>query len=381
MSWFSDLVGTSPIDQNFNYDVANADYDPNKGLLSSISDLTSTAGRLRTMGGSLYDRGQGFLSGSDPLMMQQKQWLTRGLQDIGASQAMNLDRMLSMRGIGSGGIRSVVGGSRDRGQGEQLQKGLLNIGQWGVGAGAQLAGMGLQGVQGAGGLYGQAGSLQGGIDTRQLQANIFNTGQTNQQSRYSNEMAYRQAVENRNQKASFANSLMSGLFGLGGQALGGHMFGKAMGGAAKAATNAGSSVVSGGMSLMQNYAMNRKPMTSGALAGSNYNQVTAAPNPMVTNPAANNPAANNTVATNTSNASNQIDQNAQNYSYNMLGDANLGNNYDFDYNNQDWMTSNNAVTPPQQNQMFGQRGAGYGFDLKAWLDRLVGRKPRGREKE
>jgi len=209
MGGLSNFLGINPIDQNFNYQVQNADYDPNQGLLGSIQDLRGTAGRLRTMGRDVYDRGMGFLSGSDPMMQQQRSWLTRGLQDIGSSQAMNLDRSLSMRGIGSGGIRDVVGQSRQRGLGEQLQKGLLGIAQFGVGAGTRLAGLGMQGMQGSGGLYGSAGGLQGGIDARQLQANVFNAGQTNEQRKYTKEMNYRQAVENRNQKASFANSLMS----------------------------------------------------------------------------------------------------------------------------------------------------------------------------
>lgn len=225
MSWLSEFLGTNPIRHDFNYDVSTADYNTNTGLLSSINNINQTGGRLSNMGNQLFTRGQGLLSGQDPMLLQQRNWLSRGLQDVGAQQGLALNRNLAMRGIGSGGIRSIIGASRDRGLGEQYQKGLLSIGRMGLDFGTRLSGLGTQAVGQAGGLYGTAGQLGAGIDSRTLQANMFNAGQTNQRNQFASNMAYQQAVGNRAQKASFANSLIGLVGGLAGNYLGGKMMG------------------------------------------------------------------------------------------------------------------------------------------------------------
>ena len=211
MSWLSNFLGTSPIRHDFNYDVNTADYKTDPRLLASMGDLNRTGGRLLGMGNQMYGSGMDLISGKHPLLMQQRQWLTRGLQDLGATQGLALNRNLAMRGIGSGGLRSIVGASRDRGLGEQYQKGLLGIGQLGLESGTRLAGLGSQAV-------GQAG-----IEARSLQAGQWNAGQLNQRNQFSSQMGYQQAVDNRNQQASFANSLLSLAGGIGGQFLGAHL--------------------------------------------------------------------------------------------------------------------------------------------------------------
>tara|TARA_R100000152_G_C6782269_1_gene219462 strand:+ start:6108 stop:7022 length:915 start_codon:yes stop_codon:yes gene_type:complete len=229
MSWLSEFLGTNPIRHDFNYDVSTADYNTNTGLLSSINNINQTGGRLSNMGNQLFTRGQGLLSGQDPMLLQQRNWLSRGLQDVGAQQGLALNRNLAMRGIGSGGIRSIIGASRDRGLGEEYQKGLLSIGRMGLDFGTRLSGLGTQAVGQAGGLYGTAGQLGAGIDSRTLQANMFNAGQTNQRNQFASNMAYQQAVGNRAQKASFANSLIGLVGGLAGNYLGGQMMGNILG--------------------------------------------------------------------------------------------------------------------------------------------------------
>ena len=230
MSRLSEFLGINPIRHDFNYDVSTADYNTNTGLLSSINNINQTGGRLSNMGNQLFTRGQGLLSGQDPMLLQQRNWLSRGLQDVGAQQGLALNRNLAMRGIGSGGIRSIIGASRDRGLGEQYQKGLLSIGRMGLDFGTRLSGLGTQAVGQAGGLYGTAGQLGAGIDSRTLQANMFNAGQTNQRNQFASNMAYQQAVGNRAQKASFANSLIGLVGGLAGNYLGGQMMGNILGG-------------------------------------------------------------------------------------------------------------------------------------------------------
>lgn len=225
MSWLSEFLGTNPIRHDFNYDVSTADYNTNTGLLSSINNINQTGGRLSNMGNQLFTRGQGLLSGQDPMLFQQRNWLSRGLQDIGAQQGLALNRNLAMRGIGSGGIRSIIGASRDRGLGEQYQKGLLSIGRMGLDFGTRLSGLGTQAVGQAGGLYGTAGQLGAGIDSRTLQANMFNAGQTNQRNQFASNMSYQQAVGNRAQKASFANSLIGLVGGIAGNYFGGQAMG------------------------------------------------------------------------------------------------------------------------------------------------------------
>ena len=223
MSWLSNFLGTSPIRHDFNYDVNTADYKTDPRLLASMGDLNRTGGRLLGMGNQMYGSGMDLISGKHPLLMQQRQWLTRGLQDLGATQGLALNRNLAMRGIGAGGRRSIVGASRDRGLGEQYQKGLLGIGQLGLESGTRLAGLGSQAVGQAGGLYGQAGQLGAGIDARSLQAGQWNAGQMNQRNQFASQMGYQQAVDNRNQRASFGNSLLSLAGGIGGQFLGAHL--------------------------------------------------------------------------------------------------------------------------------------------------------------
>jgi hypothetical protein len=229
MSWLSNFLGTNALDHDFNYDVQSADYNTNAGLLGSIGNINQTGGRLSNMGNQLFDRGQGLLSGQDPMLMQQRSWLSRGLQDVGAQQGLALNRNLAMRGIGSGGLRQVVGRSRDRGLGEQYQKGLLAIGKMGLDFGTKLSGLGTQAVGQAGSLYGQAGQLGAGIDSRSLQANIFNAGQTNQRNQFASNMSYQQAAGNRAQKAAFANSLIGLVGGMAGSYLGGKAMGKILG--------------------------------------------------------------------------------------------------------------------------------------------------------
>ena len=45
----------------------------------------------------------------------------------------------------------------------------------------------------------------------------------NQRNQFASQMGYQQAVDNRNQRASFANSLLSLAGGIGGQFLGAHL--------------------------------------------------------------------------------------------------------------------------------------------------------------
>ena len=218
----------------WSYNAAQSNYGgPNSYLTGAMGNINQSAGNLNTQGTNLMNQGQEFFDPNSAHYQKQRGFLdeaiSRGISD--GSRSMNQN--LASRGVGSGGIRSMLGATNANQTGEQVRRGSNDMYQQGMQTGTSLLGMGMQGLQGAGSLYGQVGQLGAGIDANTLQQSMFNAGQTNQSKQFNAQgardwstMQYNQAAA---QDANVAG-LWGGALGLGGSFLGGYGFGLGQGG-------------------------------------------------------------------------------------------------------------------------------------------------------
>jgi hypothetical protein len=208
-NFISDFLGTTAINQNFNYDPALSDVSgTNAGLDSAITNVSGAGNRLLSQAGSTFTQGQSFLNPNSDYYKNQRGFLN---EDITASineQNRAMNAQLAARGIGAGGIRSMLGAVNTNQIGEQVRRGTNDLFQQGQSLGAQLMSSGMQGTQGAGSLYTQAGNLSGDIQNRLLQQATFNAQQKNNQEQYTRTSNYNQKLSNIERKGQFANQIL-----------------------------------------------------------------------------------------------------------------------------------------------------------------------------
>jgi len=191
-------------------------------LSNAINNMNQSAGTLGDQGASLMKQGQGFFDPSSDFYAKQRAGLGEQLQQGLAGQQRNMNQGLAMRGIGGGAIRNMLNSSNANQLGEQIRQGEGTMLQQGMAQGANLLGMGMQGLQGAGSLYGQVGQLGSDIDSRYLQGAMFNTAQGNQAQQLAAQNRKDYSMMNYNQGAAQdANNaaLWGGLMGLGTTAI------------------------------------------------------------------------------------------------------------------------------------------------------------------
>ena len=261
MSWLSDFIGSSPVNMDFGYDPALSAYQEYGGMGDIIGGLQGLGGLqgqgdwLQGRAQDIYGMSQDMFAGTSPYLQMQRQRLKTGLGDVGAQQAMLGTRALAQRGVGGGGIRSLLGGMADARMGEQYRQGLTDIAGLGFQTGQGLMQTGLGYSQAGIGAYGQAGTLGAGISGRRLQEELANVAAQNQATQFDILGEYQQDLENRGAKAGAFSTLVGGITGLAeagafsglGKLLGG---GAGAGGAGAGGAGAGAAAGGGGISSL-----------------------------------------------------------------------------------------------------------------------------------
>lgn len=204
------------MDYNFDYDVEKASYDPSTGLMKSISDLRGAAGESMGAGREFMGAYRQMIDPGSAYYKRMFGELRKSTSDMAAQTRAGMDQTLASRGIGRGGMSSLLGSATTNQLSEGMRKGFVDIQGTGLGYASQFGGLANQGfATGIQGL-GQVGGLQSDIDARALQTNLFNTGAMNQRNQYGNMMGYEQMVGNVNARSSWQDSLGSSLFDMAG---------------------------------------------------------------------------------------------------------------------------------------------------------------------
>ena len=237
MSWLTDMMGMGNADnamQNvdrsgWNYTAGQSNYGgPNDYLTGAMGNLNSQAGAMNAQAQDVIGQGNQFLDPNSQYYKDQRGFLGRDIADQVSNANNQTQQMLASKGIGSGAIRSALANSQTNRIGEQVNKGVNSLFQQGIGQGTTLLGMGMQGMNNAGNMYGKVGDLGAGIDERGLQESMFNTGQANQAAQFGaqgnrdwSNMQYNHAAA---QDANMAG-LWGGALGIAGSFAGGYGMG------------------------------------------------------------------------------------------------------------------------------------------------------------
>ena len=160
-SWLSKALGTNSLKQDFNYDPAQADAGVNFGQVANQ-----------------------MLSGTGSFMEAQRAQGAKAVQDAAAQSRQAQDMAMAQRGLGGGGLRSLMDATSGAQAGESISN--YNLG---------LAGQGFQ----------QAGQFSG----MALQQAMANQQAQNQAIEYAKTSAYNQAAGNKASRGNFFGNVMS----------------------------------------------------------------------------------------------------------------------------------------------------------------------------
>ena len=156
----------------------------NSWLTGAVNNMNETAGNLTGKGNALYDQGQQFMDPNSAHYAKQRAFLQEDVRGGITEGTRQMNQNLAARGLGSGGIRGVLGATNASQIGEQVRQGSNDMYLQGMNTGTNLLGLGMQGIQGAGSLY--SGVAQQGSDlaNRGMQQSQFNVGQRNQANQF-----------------------------------------------------------------------------------------------------------------------------------------------------------------------------------------------------
>jgi hypothetical protein len=235
------MLGTSSINQNFDYNAEQSNVGGSNAYLNNAmgnmnqtaGDIGNTANSLLSQAGQTFTTGQSFLNPNSDYYKQQRGFLNEDISQGINESTRNMNMSLASRGVGGGGIRSMLGAANASQIGEQVRGGVNDLFKQGQGIGTQLMGMGMQGTEGAGNLYGQQGNLYGqtgqlgsGIQNRLLEQGMFNAGAQNEATQYGMTSNYNQQMGNQQRKADFWNNALNTV----GSIVGGGLAGRNSGG-------------------------------------------------------------------------------------------------------------------------------------------------------
>lgn len=198
---------------SWNYNAQESNYGGTGARLSrSMYDMNQSAAGLNTQGTNLMNQGQQFFDPNSAHYQKQRGFLNEALATSISDGSRSMNQNLAARGVGGGGIRSMLGATNANQIGEQVRKGSNDMYLQGMNTGTSLLGMGMQGLQSAGNLYGQVGQLGAGIDSRNLQQAMFNAGELNQAERFNAQNRKDYSTMNYN-NASARDANAAGLWG------------------------------------------------------------------------------------------------------------------------------------------------------------------------
>jgi len=180
--------------------------DPNDARRQMLQGMpTRKFGRLADEYGGyateMQGQGMELMSGKSPILDAMRLQQSQSLADVGAQQNRQQNSALAARGMGGGGLSSILGQSTANTMGEQSRKGLLGIQEYGLKAGNQMS----QTAQGWGDMGANALGSQAAMFS---QANQAQLGQT--QTNAANQASWMQGEDAR---VKAANSRRGGMIG------------------------------------------------------------------------------------------------------------------------------------------------------------------------
>ena len=229
-------LGPKAMNNNFNYDVSQFNYDPSFAWNNSIERLGGQGNRLNAQGnrmnelmrdiygrsGTFLDKSLDMMDPSGKMITDQMNILSEDLTSAAADNTRVMNSALMQQGV-SGGIRDLLNSGAGKGNAEQLRKGRVGytdanmrnaIGVGGLGANLGNTALGFG--QGATSAFGQAGNLFGNManqygqqDSLAANVSMANMNALNDRNRYANQMSYEQDAANKARADSFNSALLN----------------------------------------------------------------------------------------------------------------------------------------------------------------------------
>jgi len=226
------MLGGKDLNQDFGSmsNFQSSEYNVNPNLLSSVGNLNNSAGQLGRLGNQFNQTSQSFLDPNSSMNQQMYGQLRNQIGDSTAQLGNQQNQAMASRGMGGGGMSNLLGAVNQSRAGEQIQQGMGSIYGQSLGAAQNYGNMALGAYGQQGSIYGQAGQLNAGIDSNQLQNNQMNSDNRNRYQQYLNMANYNQGVQNQNARSSFNNSMLSLVGGVGAAAMSGGVGAAAMSG-------------------------------------------------------------------------------------------------------------------------------------------------------
>ena len=205
----------SPIDFQSTGNFQTSDYQTNPDLLASINALGNPARQLGALGSQF---GQDYRQMLDPRSGVNQRWLgslTGQMADMTSNLNRQIDQDLAARGVGSGGISTLLSAANVNRTGEQVRQGFGNILDRSFGAAQNFGNLALGAFGQQGSILGTRAGLYGDIDSRSLQNQQFNVQGKNQWQQYMDMANYNARVQNQNSQQAWLNNLTNMLVGTG----------------------------------------------------------------------------------------------------------------------------------------------------------------------
>ena len=222
----------------FSFPLRLSDYRTDPILRRAMRDISGQAGSLNEQanllnltGGEFLDQYRQMIDPSSAYNMQQQANLRGQIGDATSQLLSNQNQALSARGMGSGGLSSILGAAVQNRAGEQVRQGTLGLQDQALARAGTFGQMGLSGqvqagnvLSSAGNLYSNIGSLASPIDSNRLKSSMFDAQASNQYNQYLkmaqyNDMQARLARE-RERQSGLLGTIGSGLGYLAGAPFG-----------------------------------------------------------------------------------------------------------------------------------------------------------------
>ena len=192
----------------FGYNVEDAQYGQHGSMAGSLEGLSSFAGQMGSQGNQMFSMGQGLMSGQSPYLQLARERMLQGIDDTQTTQMRNIGSALGQRGMGMGGLKSILGQGTSIKASESAAQGETAL----LGEGFK-AGQGM--FQGAGQMYGTQGQALGqmgqigmGLTDQMNKMQMQNQKLGHEQNQYELTSAYNANVSNRENKAGFLSNVI-----------------------------------------------------------------------------------------------------------------------------------------------------------------------------
>ena len=208
-----------PEDISFTGNMSNfqsSNYNASPDLLRSIRGVGQRAKTLSGYGDEFMDQYRSMIDPQSAYQQQLQGQLREQVGDATAQTVGNQSAMLAQRGIGGGGMSSLLSAAAGNRANEQIRQGALGIQQQSLSGAGQFGGMATSAGSAAGDLAARAAGFRGDIDARTLQNEQFNVQGQNQYQQYLDMARYNSQVQNQNANQSWMNNNMNFLGGLAG---------------------------------------------------------------------------------------------------------------------------------------------------------------------